>query len=314
MTGNRDDFTAETKRVVALRAAHRCSRCRKLTVRPHSDGARAVLTGVAAHICGASAHGPRFDAAQSPEERKALANAIWLCHVCSDLIDKDPLGFPADRLRAMKLGHEAWVVQEDFVPNLPAVSVHTYGGLVISLEARSTVTGELIEKCRDHEITIAASSRHELVQLKMRVQFPESVIGTTVLEQPVGLGVSIRRETPPWVANAAGGGSVTVRGPMGPSNCFTVEQERMFPARGLRFLVRTIQSERLRSAVGRDFLCDEDSWLTYAEGSFLYLDGGEYFERCFLVRLDQDETRAVSATQSQEPAGQSRLEVTGFGF
>src|SRR6267378_45710 len=101
MTTDRDEFTAETKRDLALRAAHRCSRCRKLTVRPHSDGARAVFTGVAAHICAAAAGGPRFDSTQSPEERRAIVNGVWVCHSCSDLIDKDSVEFSADVLRAM---------------------------------------------------------------------------------------------------------------------------------------------------------------------------------------------------------------------
>lgn len=36
MTGHRDEFAAATKQVLALRAAHRCSLCRTLTVRPHT--------------------------------------------------------------------------------------------------------------------------------------------------------------------------------------------------------------------------------------------------------------------------------------
>jgi len=73
MTADRDDFTLETKRVLALRSAHRCSnpQCRNLTVRPHSDAARAVLSGVAAHIFAAAPEGceGRTRAPHSQRER-----------------------------------------------------------------------------------------------------------------------------------------------------------------------------------------------------------------------------------------------------
>jgi hypothetical protein len=61
-------------------------------------------------------------------------------------------------------------------------------------------------------------------------------------------------------------------------------------------------------------ISSDDTWLTYAEGTFLYLDQGQYFEREFLVRLVQNEERAISAMTMQEPFGQSRMEISGFGF
>jgi hypothetical protein len=242
MTADRDEFAAATKHVLALRAA--------------AEG------------------GPRFDRDQTTEERRAPANGIWVCHDCSDLIDKDRAAFPAEMLLTMKLQHEQWVSQEDLVPELPAVSVQTYAGLALSAEGSVSATGEMIEKHRDHMMEIAASSRHELIQLKMRVQFPESVIAVNVLERPIGLGVSIRRETSQWVANASGGGSVTAQGPMTPSNCFVVEQERVVAARPLKFMLRTIWSERL-GLLGQ-LWGDDDAWSTYAEGTFLYADQGKF--------------------------------------
>jgi len=57
---NRDDFSAKTKIVIGQRAAYTCCNpeCGKSTAGPHSDPERAVLTGVAAHICAAAAGGP----------------------------------------------------------------------------------------------------------------------------------------------------------------------------------------------------------------------------------------------------------------
>jgi hypothetical protein len=229
------------------------------------------------------------------------------------LIDKDLTAFPTNALRALKRSHEQWVSQEDFVPGLPTIRIHTYGGLALPTAGPATMTGEMIEKCRDHEVNIGASSRHELIQLKMRVQFPESIIAVSTLEQPVGIGVRIARETAPWIANAAGGGSVAVRGSMSPSNCFVVELERVVPARPLRFVLRTIESERLRFLVGSVFE-EDDAWSTYAEGTFLYSDQGQLFERSFVVRLVRDENRAITAWPTEELGGQKRKEVSGFGF
>ncbi len=52
-----------------------------------SDGV--VNIGVAAHITAAAAGGPRFDPNLTPDQRRALANGIWLCQSCAKLIDCD---------------------------------------------------------------------------------------------------------------------------------------------------------------------------------------------------------------------------------
>jgi hypothetical protein len=313
MTGDRDEFPAATKLALALRAAHRCSLCKTLTVRPHSNIGKAVITGVAAHICAAAMGGPRFDIKQSPGERRAPANGIWVCHDCSDLIDKDPAAYPIELLRAKKLAHEQWVSQEDFVPGLPTISIKTYGGLVLPARGPSTVTGEMIERFRDHEIQVSTSSRHELVQLRMTVQLMESAMGVSVIDQPVGIAVNIGPELSPWVASASGGGSVTTSGSLSPSNRFVVEQETVIPGRPLRFILRTARSERLSHILGWNPE-DDDAWSAYAEGTFLYSDQGQLFERAFVLRILQDDKRMISALPTEELGGQKRREMSGFGF
>lgn len=100
----RDDFTETTKRNVAQRVAWRCSRpeCRLVTAGPHTDDAKSLNVGVAAHITAASPDGPRFDASLSVHDRKAPANAIWLCQVCGKLVDNDAQQFSASTLREWK--------------------------------------------------------------------------------------------------------------------------------------------------------------------------------------------------------------------
>ncbi len=105
----RDDFTVETKRVIADRVARRCSRpeCGATTSGPEIDEGKAVNVGVAAHITGASSGGPRYDASLTPEERSAVSNGIWLCQTCAKLVDDDELRFTVEVLRDWKARAEA---------------------------------------------------------------------------------------------------------------------------------------------------------------------------------------------------------------
>lgn len=108
---NRDNFTATVVRKVAERAAYICSNpsCRRITVGPDQAASHlSIKTGEGAHICAASPGGPRYDMSQSPQQRKSIANAIWLCGTCADLVDKNGgHGYPAEHLRKWKRDHEA---------------------------------------------------------------------------------------------------------------------------------------------------------------------------------------------------------------
>jgi hypothetical protein len=77
----RDEFPEATKRAVAARAAYRCSNpdCRAPTAGPQVEPGRTLNLGVAAHISAAAVGGPRYDPGLSSEQRRDIANAIWLC-------------------------------------------------------------------------------------------------------------------------------------------------------------------------------------------------------------------------------------------
>lgn len=107
----RENFPEKVKDTVAERAAYFCSspKCLKLTIGPASGYDKSLRTGHAAHICGASPGGPRYDKNQSPAERKAISNAIWMCRECGDVVDKDKVAYSADQLRNWKRDHEAMV-------------------------------------------------------------------------------------------------------------------------------------------------------------------------------------------------------------
>ena len=100
----RDDFNRSTKDLLAKQAGNRCThpRCGKPTSGADKSGAGAINIGVAAHITAASAGGPRYDAALTPEQRKDASNGIWLCQDHAHAIDADDCGFSTETLRTWK--------------------------------------------------------------------------------------------------------------------------------------------------------------------------------------------------------------------
>jgi hypothetical protein len=113
---NRDEFSDKTKKAVAARAGWRCSftGCSKPTVGPSEETSDAITNiGKAAHICGAAPGrgSRRYVASMTPEERASIDNAIWLCADHADLIDRDEVTYPIDKLHAMKREHETACAQ-----------------------------------------------------------------------------------------------------------------------------------------------------------------------------------------------------------
>lgn len=100
----RDDFSKRTIETLAKRVGQCCSNpdCRRPTSGPHTEPSKSVVVGVAAHINAASAGGPRYDADMIPEQRRAIANGIWLCQTCAKLVDSDAARFPAEMLHSWK--------------------------------------------------------------------------------------------------------------------------------------------------------------------------------------------------------------------
>ena len=108
-SSRRDDFSAETIRRVGERVGLLCSnpQCRAATKGPHSSATKATNIGQACHIEAAAEGGPRFNASQSQEERKAIENAIWLCSNCAMMIDNDWPRYSVELLRTWRAEAEA---------------------------------------------------------------------------------------------------------------------------------------------------------------------------------------------------------------
>lgn len=111
----RASFSETTRRILAQRAAYRCSspNCNRLTIGPGSKDDQVENTGKAAHIFSASKGGPRGQATLSTAQLKSPTNGIWMCGHHADLIDKNSgKRFPAPVIKSWKALHEHRVAYE----------------------------------------------------------------------------------------------------------------------------------------------------------------------------------------------------------
>lgn len=101
---DRDDFTEDTKRTIAMRVGYQCCfpGCSILTIGPAIDPEKAMKIGEACHICAASPGGKRYDKLMTPEERKSASNGIWMCRNHHKEIDSDEIEYTAEILRGWK--------------------------------------------------------------------------------------------------------------------------------------------------------------------------------------------------------------------
>lgn len=65
------------------------------------------VTGRLSHIKASSPGGPRYDPAQTDEQRHAFDNLILMCPIHHDVIDADPTAYTVARLGEVKSDHEA---------------------------------------------------------------------------------------------------------------------------------------------------------------------------------------------------------------
>ncbi|MFD9946264.1 hypothetical protein ACFWYW_30650 [Nonomuraea sp. NPDC059023] len=108
--GQRAEFSAATRKVIAERAGYQCSvlNCGRLTVGPGPGRTQVANTGMAAHIYAASPDGPRGTGGLSTTERREPENGIWCCYSHGKEIDSDKgRAYSAAELKGWKRLHEA---------------------------------------------------------------------------------------------------------------------------------------------------------------------------------------------------------------
>lgn len=120
----RDNFTKQTVLEIAKGVSWRCSNpdCGRPTVAANEAQDDTIVIGDAAHICAASADGPRYDETQTVAQRRAKQNGIWLCKICARIIDRDPARYTIDVLRTWKRQAQDRALREMLAPRLPAPS------------------------------------------------------------------------------------------------------------------------------------------------------------------------------------------------
>lgn len=150
----RDDFLKQTITEIAKGVGYRCSNpdCRRPTVSANAEQDGLVTIGVAAHICAASAGGPRYSAAQTRETRRSKENGLWLCQNCGRLIDADSTKFTVELLQEWKRTAQERAFRDLLAPAHPSQSAEAtrITSLAASDDATGTDTrfGELFQKIR----------------------------------------------------------------------------------------------------------------------------------------------------------------------
>lgn len=303
---NRDDFPQKIKDAVAKRAAFMCSNpdCKDITVRSHSDPEKSSNNGVAAHICAAAPGGPRYDPQQTPEERSSINNAIWLCHSCSDIVDKDAKKYTEEVLHEWKKLHEEFIIHKRWIPSLPDIRLNTLDGFTIPTLGDIKITGEYCRLCREHTLIILNQNEKMLHDIRLRIQFPEIIIHTA-FKKPIGTNIICMPDRVESIAKASGGGSVTVTKTSLSCENYIIEMDKLLPRNSIEVKLLSIEKDKrlleISDKIEKVTKNFEEYPHFYVLGSFQYEWQDAYFERKFLVLLSYDrERRLISSVPCEE--------------
>ncbi len=295
----RDEFSERIKRTVAQRAGYLCSNpeCRGLTIGPHSQPEESLSTGVAAHICAAAPGGPRFDSTQTQSNRKSILNAIWLCHTCSDRVDKDIEKYSKEVLIQWKVQHEQYISEGGGLPKIPEITLQTQRSLTLPDLPGATITGNDIKTYREHVLSIYNPNNRAMSNYKCRIQFPEPIVYHLISDSPAGVNIQCNPDKMNLIVHASGSGSVTRLGSRGALE-YIVGADTIPPKSRLELHFLSVVSPT-SSGIIPEF--NEDALEYHILGEFHYLLHGEYLPRYFLVLLEFDfENRRISSLPCEE--------------
>lgn len=209
----RDDFSSETKKRLAQRAAGRCSfpGCDVLCWLPGTEPNDTYSLGVAAHIKAASSNGPRYDESQSPEDRKDISNAIYLCQNHAHQIDQDEERFPVDKLLIFKESHESQVKGEsNGTLVLPKITIEKNIGISVLANKNQNITVNDIGDIIEHRLRLTNSSDFEYKRLGFSLMYPEFIEDPVSGNYPPGYSTKIDYELKEWDVQVNGIGSVNI--------------------------------------------------------------------------------------------------------
>jgi hypothetical protein len=296
-------FSKPVKLTLGQRAAYLCNNpgCRKLTVGPHSEITKSLITGEAAHISAEAEGGPRYNATQTDTERNGIGNGIWLCTECHTKIDKDPASYPVEKLLTWREQHELYVSHEGWRPDLPSVTLNPVDGLTTNIVGATKFTAEDFANFRDHTLTLRNTNSVPIYNFSGRLQFPEEIIART-LRVPVGVNALFRgEEFGGWIvrSKSGAGGAETYMPPKQTySNC-VLQLDRLNPTLSLEILLRSIGPTDEGKIPG-----NPDQQLPfYLQGTFQYEWKGIFYQRSVVMPIEYDlTTRGVSSLPVGEDA------------
>ena len=104
-------YSDRTLKLLWGRSGGRCANpnCRVELLVDATEYDPIVVIGEIAHIAAASDRGPRAEAALAVSARNDYENLILLCQNCHAQIDGQPDSYSIDRIKEIKVAHEAWV-------------------------------------------------------------------------------------------------------------------------------------------------------------------------------------------------------------
>ena len=113
--------------------------------------------GEMGHIAGSSGRGPRADTKLPGKDRDNYNNLILLCRNCHGRIDGLSEAFPVERLKAIKLDHEAWIRS-----SLPERGLTVHGWSVVQIRGEYPFDAS--------SITSALSPDHPRSEIRLDVR------------------------------------------------------------------------------------------------------------------------------------------------
>ena len=135
----RDNFSAQTIRIIAERSGGRCAMCRAPTYGPRDIDYKSMNVGQAAHITAAAPGGPRFDPNMSPQTRSSALNGMWLCGNCHHIIDTNVKEYTVERLRKIKRDAEADARTALGVAAIDKIASHDNSPIVVATSANAVM-------------------------------------------------------------------------------------------------------------------------------------------------------------------------------
>jgi hypothetical protein len=298
-------FSKPVTLTLGQRSAYLCNNpdCRKLTIGPHSEASKSLVTGEAAHVCAESEGGPRYDSGQSEVERNSILNGIWLCTECHTKIDKDTGLYTRETLLNWKQKHEAYISGQGWKPDLPEITISTRRGLTANPTGETKFTAEDFAMFRDHDLFIRNTNSIPIHGFKARMQFPEGIVGFMYLELPNGGQVSFRaEELGGWtVGSKSGKGEVEMSIPQRQwFSDFLFDVDKLNPTFSVSILMRSIQTQQ-QDQSWKAMMIKDNVIENYFHGSFQYEWRGVYYNRTLVVPILYDkQTRTITTPAIHE--------------